>query len=224
VPDDCAEALTTMPYGPGALVVKPQQALRHASCLQWLYHRLITLAEGPHALWVMMAVSFAESSIFPLPPDPVLVPMMIARPQRAYRYALLCTLASVLGGLVGCALGALLFETVGRPLIDLYGLGPSFQVFRARFAVWGSWIIIAKGFTPIPFKLVTIASGAFGLDISRFLLACIVARAGRYLLLAVLLQRYGSAVRAVLDRYLTLVAVGGMLLLVAGVMALWLIG
>jgi membrane protein YqaA with SNARE-associated domain len=189
-----------------------------------LYHRLMVMAEGPRALWVMMAVSFAESWVFPLPPDPVLIPMMIARPQRAYRYALLCTLASVLGGLLGYALGALLFETIGRPLIDLYGLGPSFDVFRARFAVWGAWIIIAKGFTPIPFKLVTIASGAFGLDISRFLLACIVARAGRYLLLAILLQRYGSAVRAVLERYLTLVVVGVIVLLVAGVMVLWLIG
>jgi membrane protein YqaA with SNARE-associated domain len=181
-------------------------------------------AEGPHALWMMMAVSFAESSIFPLPPDPVLIPMMIVRPQRAYRYALLCTLASVLGGLLGYALGALLFETVARPLLDLYGLGPSFEVFRARFAAWGLWLIIAKGLTPIPFKLVTIASGAVGLDIKRFVLGCVIARAGRYLLLAVLLQRYGSAVRGVLDRYLTLVAVGGMVLLVAGVMVLWLLG
>jgi membrane protein YqaA with SNARE-associated domain len=216
--------MTTMPFGPGALVVVPQPAPRRASRRQWLYRRLMAMAEAPHALWVMMAVSFAESSIFPLPPDPVLVPMMIARPQHAYRYALLCTLASVLGGLVGYALGALLFETIGRPLIDLYGLGASFEAFRARFAVWGSWIIIAKGLIPIPFKLVTIASGAFGLDISRFVLACIVARGGRYLLLAVLLQRYGSAVRAALERCLTLVVVGGLVLLVAGVMVLWLIG
>jgi membrane protein YqaA with SNARE-associated domain len=213
-----------MPSGPGDLVFAPQQALRRASCLQWLYHRLVATAEGRHALWVMMAVSFAESSIFPLPPDPLLVPMMIARPQRAYRYALLCTLASVLGGLVGYALGALLFEAVARPLLELYGLEPSFEIFRARFTAWGCWIIIAKGLTPIPFKLVTIASGAVGLDISRFALACVIARAGRYLLLAVLLRRYGSAVRGVLDRYLTLVAVGGTLLLVAGVMALWLLG
>jgi membrane protein YqaA with SNARE-associated domain len=213
-----------MPSGPGDLVFAPQQAPRRASGLQWLYHRLMAMAEGRHALWVMMAVSFAESSIFPLPPDPLLVPMMIARPQRAYRYALLCTLASVLGGLVGYALGALLFEAVARPLLDLYGLEPSFEIFRAHFAAWGSWIIIAKGLTPIPFKLVTIASGAVGLDISRFVLACVIARAGRYLLLAVLLRRYGSAVRGVLDRYLTLVAVGGALLLVAGVMVLWLLG
>jgi membrane protein YqaA with SNARE-associated domain len=213
-----------MPFGPGDLVVAPQQAPRRASWLQWLYRRLMAMADGPHALWVMMAVSFAESSIFPLPPDPVLIPMMIARPQRAYRYALLCTLASVLGGLVGYALGALLFEAVARPLLDLYGLGPSFEVFRARFAAWGAWIIIAKGLTPIPFKLVTIASGAVGLDISRFVFACIIARAGRYLLLAVLLRQYGSAVRGVLDRYLTLVAVGGTLLLVTGVMVLWLLG
>jgi membrane protein YqaA with SNARE-associated domain len=133
-------------------------------------------------------------------------------------------LASVLGALVGYALGALLFETVAGPLLDLYGLGPSFKVFRARFAAWGSWIIIAKGLTPIPFKLVTIASGAVGLDIGRFVFACVIARAGRYLLLATLLQRYGSAMRGVLDRNLTLVAIGGMLLLVAGVMVLWLIG
>jgi membrane protein YqaA with SNARE-associated domain len=209
---------------PGALVIAPQQAPRGASWRQRLYRRLMAMAEGPSALWVMMAVSFAESSIFPLPPDPVLVPMMIARPQRAYRYALLCTLASVLGGLVGYALGALLFETVARPLIDLYGLTPSFEVFRARFAAWGCWIIIAKGFTPIPFKLVTIASGAFGLDIGRFVVACIVARAGRYLLLAVLLQRYGSTVGAAPERCLTLIVVGGVVLLVAGVMVMWLIG
>ena len=182
------------------------------------------MAEGPHALWVMMAVSFAESSIFPLPPDPVLVPMMIARPQRAYCYALLCTLASVLGGLVGYALGAQLFEAVARPLLDLYGLGQSFELFRLRFAAWGCWIIIAKGLTPIPFKLVTIASGAVGLDISCFVFACVIARAGRYLLLAALLQRYGSALRGVFDRYLTLIAVGGTLLLVTGVMMLWLLG
>ena len=216
--------VTTMAYDPGAFIVAPQKAPRRAPWRQRLYDRLMAMAEGPRALWVMMALSFAESSIFPLPPDPVLVPMMIARPQRAYRYALLCTLASVLGGLVGYALGALLFETVGRPMIDLYGLGASFEVFRARFAVWGSWIIIAKGFTPIPFKLVTIASGAFGLDINRFVLGCIVARGGRYLLLAVLLQRYGSAVRAALERRLTLVVVSGLVLLVAGVMVLWLIG
>jgi membrane protein YqaA with SNARE-associated domain len=213
-----------MPSGPGDLVFAPQQAPRRVSWLQWLYHRLMAMAEGPHALWVMMAVSFAESSIFPLPPDPLLVPMMMVRPQRAYRYALLCTLASVLGGLIGYALGALLFEAVARPLLDMYGLGPSFDIFRARFAVWGSWIIIAKGLTPIPFKLVTIASGAVGLDIGRFVFACVIARAGRYLLLAVLLRRYGSAVRGVLDRYLKLVAVGGMLLLVAGVMVLWPLG
>ena len=213
-----------MPSGSGDLVVAPQQAPQRASRLRWLYHRLMVMAEGPHALWVMMAVSFAESSIFPLPPDPLLVPMMIARPQRAYLYALLCTSASVLGALVGYALGALLFETIAGPLLDLYGLGPSFEVFHARFAAWGSWIIIVKGLTPIPFKLVTIASGAIGLDISRFVFACVIARAGRYLLLAALLQRYGSAMRGVLDRYLTLVAIGGMLLLVAGVVVLWLPG
>ena len=113
----------------------------------------------------------------------------------------------------------------GRPAADRpLRPGGNFELFRARFAAWGSWIIIAKGLTPIPFKLVTIASGASGLDISRFVLACIVARGGRYLLLAVLLQRYGSAVRAALERCLTLVVVGGIVLLVAGVMALWLIG
>jgi membrane protein YqaA with SNARE-associated domain len=194
------------------------------SPLRRFYLRVLALADGPHAVWVMMAVSFAESSIFPLPPDPLLIPMMLARPHRAWRYAILCTLASVLGGLVGYALGALLFEAVGRQLLDLYGLQPAFDSFRTRFATWGAWIIIATGLTPIPFKLVTIASGAVGLDLGRFVLACIVARAGRFLLLAALLRRFGPAVRDVLDRYLALVALGGFALLGGGVAALWLLG
>ena len=130
--------------------------------LQRLYDKVIALSESPKALPTLAAVSFAESSFFPIPPDVVLVPMALAQPHKARLYALVCTVSSVLGGMLGYAIGAFLFDTVGHWLISAYGYGEGIDAFRAAYAKWGAWIILIKGMTPIPYKIVTIASGFAG--------------------------------------------------------------
>jgi len=129
------------------------------SLLRRAYDWAIAAADKRHAVWIMGAISFAESSFFPVPPDIMLIPMALAKPQRAYALALWCTLSSVAGGLVGYAIGALLYDSVGAWLIQLYGYADKMETFRAAYAQWGAWIILLKGLTPIPYKIVTITSG-----------------------------------------------------------------
>ena len=135
--------------------------------LRKLYDKVIALSESRHALPTLAAVSFAESSFFPIPPDVILVPMALAQPHKARLYALVCTIASVLGGMLGYAIGAFLYDTVGKWLISAYGYGDGVEAFRAAYAKWGAWIILIKGMTPIPYKIVTIASGFAGYDLLR---------------------------------------------------------
>ena len=136
------------------------------SLVRRMYDWCLAAAEKKSALWIMGAVSFAESSFFPIPPDVMLIPMSLARPDRAYRYALWCTLTSVAGGVLGYAIGALLYDSVGALVIRLYNMGDKVDAFRAAYAQWGAWIILLKGLTPIPYKLVTITSGFAGYNIS----------------------------------------------------------
>ena len=133
--------------------------------LRRIYDWCIDAAHKPYALWIMGAVSFAESSFFPAPPDVMLIPMSLARPQRAWLFAAVCTVASVTGGILGYAIGALLYDSIGHWLIELYGLGGKVEAFRASYAEWGAVIILVKGLTPIPYKLVTITSGFAGYNI-----------------------------------------------------------
>jgi membrane protein YqaA with SNARE-associated domain len=165
----------------------------------------------------MGAVAFAESSFFPIPPDVMLIPMSLARPQRAWLYALVCTATSVLGGIVGYAIGALLYDSLGHWLITLYGLSDKIDAFRASYAQWGALIIIGKGLTPIPYKLVTIASGFFGYNIYMFVLLSCVARGMRFFLLAFLLNRYGAQAREIIERRLGFWVTLGAAVLVAGI-------
>lgn len=136
--------------------------------LRRFYDWMIEVSASPKATWVLGAVSFAESSFFPFPPDIMLVPMSVARPDRAWFYALLCTITSVAGGVVGYAIGALLYDSVGKWLIDAYGYAQGVEQFRALYAEWGAWIILIKGLTPIPYKLVTITSGFAGYNLFWF--------------------------------------------------------
>jgi membrane protein YqaA with SNARE-associated domain len=169
--------------------------------------------KAPHALfWV----SFAESSFFPIPPDVMLIPMVLARRARAWLYAGIATVGSVLGGIGGYAIGAFLIDTVGRWVIAVYGLGPQFEAYRAAYAEWGLWIILIKGLTPIPYKLVTIASGAFAFNIWVFIAASIVTRAGRFYLVAGLLYWLGEPIREFVERRLTLVTTAFLVALVGG--------
>lgn len=188
--------------------------------LKRLYDWFIAAADKPSALWIMGAVSFAESSFFPIPPDVMLVPMSLARPQRAWLYALVCTLTSVAGGIVGYAIGAGLYDSVGLWLMHLYGLTDKVEAFRASYAEWGAWIIIGKGLTPIPYKLVTITSGFAGYNLWLFILCSLIARGGRFFIVAVLLNRYGDVIRAEIERRLGFwVAVGAVVLVLGFVIA-----
>ncbi len=198
--------------------------LHRGAMLKRIYDWCIDAAHKPYALWIMGIVSFAESSFFPVPPDVMLIPMSLARPQRAWLYAAVCTVTSVLGGVVGYAIGALLFDSVGQWLIQVYGLADKVDAFRASYAEWGAVIILLKGLTPIPYKLVTITSGFAGYNILLFILCSIVARGGRFFVVAILLNRYGDWIRVRIERHLGLwVALGAIVLVLGFVVAIKLI-
>ena len=190
--------------------------LHRGAMLKRIYDWCIDAAHKPYALWIMGVVSFAESSFFPVPPDVMLIPMSLARPQRAWLYATVCTVTSVLGGILGYAIGALLFDSVGQWLIQVYGLGGKVDAFRASYAEWGAIIILLKGLTPIPYKLVTITSGFAGYNIILFVLCSIVARGGRFFVVAILLNRYGDWIRVRIEKHLGLVVAVGAAALVLG--------
>ncbi|QPF92624.1 YqaA family protein [Bradyrhizobium commune] len=198
--------------------------LHRGAMLKRIYDWCIDAAHKPYALWIMGAVAFAESSFFPVPPDVMLIPMSLARPQRAWVYAAVCTVTSVVGGLLGYAIGALLFDSVGHWLIQVYGLGDKVDAFRASYAEWGAVIILLKGLTPIPYKLVTITSGFAGYNLGLFILCSIIARGGRFFIVAILLNRYGDWIRQKLEERLGLwVALGALVLVLGFVVAIKLI-
>ncbi len=177
-----------------------------------LYHWTLTLAENRHAPWALGAIAFAESSFFPVPPDTILVPMSLARPKSAWNYALICTLTSVAGGILGYAIGALLFETVGKWLIGLYGYADKVEEMRLLYAHWGWAVIVFKGLTPIPYKIVTITSGLLAYDLPVFIVLSLLTRGVRFYAVAVLLDRFGEPIKVLLDKYfgwfLALLAMG----------------
>jgi membrane protein YqaA with SNARE-associated domain len=176
-------------------------------------------AARPNALRVLGVVSFAESSFFPIPPDAMILPMVLARPDRAWRIALVATVTSVLGGIAGYAIGYYLFETVGLWVINLYGYADKFEAFRAAYAEWGLLIILVKGLTPIPYKIVTIASGAAAFDFWVFVAASIATRGARFFLVAALLKFFGPPIRDFVERRLTLVTTVFVVCLVGGFVA-----
>jgi membrane protein YqaA with SNARE-associated domain len=184
--------------------------------LQRLYSWTMRLAEGPRALIALIAISFAESSFFPLPPDTLLIPMVLAQRERAFRLAAWCTLASVAGGVVGYAIGSLLYDSVGKWIIDLYGYGQGIEAFREMYAKWGAWIILLKGVTPIPYKIVTIASGFAGYNFPLFVALSIVTRGIRFFLVAALLYIYGEPIRDFIERRLRTVTFGMLAAIVSG--------
>jgi membrane protein YqaA with SNARE-associated domain len=173
--------------------------------LRRLYDRVLDLAAKPWAPKALAVVSFVESSFFPIPPDIMLIPMCLAKPNRAFWYAGICTVASVLGGLLGYAIGALLYDTLGQFLIRLYGYGDKMEEFRAAYAQWGAWIILIKGATPIPYKLVTIASGFAGYNLFWFTVLSIITRGVRFYLVATILHFWGEPAREFIERRLGLI-------------------
>lgn len=186
------------------------------SFLRPLYDWTLRQAEKPWARWTLAGVSFAESSFFPIPPDVLLLPMALADRARAYQLALICTIASVMGGFLGYAIGSLLYHTVGQWIIETYHLQAAFDKFHEEFTQWGVWIIIGKGLTPIPYKLVTIASGVAKFPLLAFTLSSVVTRGMRFFLVAFLVRKFGEPIRIFVEKYLTWVALGVLLLIVFG--------
>jgi len=172
--------------------------------LRRLYDWCVDAAGKPHAYWILGAVSFAESSFFPAPPDLMLIPMALARPDRAWFLATLCTVTSVAGGLLGYFIGSELYATIGQWLIALYGYGDKVEAFRAAYAQYGAWIIFLKGLTPIPYKIVTITSGFAGFNIGLFIVMSLISRGMRFYFIAFLLNRYGGRARVIIERRLGL--------------------
>ena len=184
-----------------------------------LYDWVIRLAGHPRAIPAMGVVSFAESSFFPIPPDVMLVPMILANRQKAFTIALVCTVCSVLGGLLGYAIGYYFFETIGAWVVKTYGLQAGLEKFRDEFTRYGTWVILIKGLTPIPYKLVTIASGAAHFDLFTFVWASIVTRGLRFFLVAALLWKFGEPIRTFIEKRLTLVMWLFLIALVGGFVA-----
>jgi len=191
-----------------------------AAMLRSLYDKIIRLAGHPQAVWWLALIAFLESSVFPIPPDVMLVPLVLADRRRAFRYAAICTVASVIGGWVGYAIGYALFETLGVRIIAIYHLQAQFESFRQTFNDYGAWIVLIKGLTPIPYKLVTITAGATHLDLLTFSIASVISRGGRFFLVALLLWYFGDPIRHFIERYLTWVTTGFLAAVIGGFLIL----
>ncbi len=188
--------------------------------LRRLYDWAMDMASHRHALSILAVVAFIESSVFPVPPDILLIPMVLAARERAWRIAAVATVASVVGGGLGYLIGSALFETVGRPLLEFYGQMESFQEFQVVYNEWGAWIVAGAGFTPFPYKVITIASGVVDLDPVVFMAASAVSRGARFFLVAALLWHFGPPIRTFIEKHLPLLAGLFFVLLFGGFLAI----
>ncbi len=184
--------------------------------LRRLYDATMKLAAHKRASWALGGVSFVESSVFPIPPDILLIPMVLARRHKAWFYAALCSIASVLGGILGYGIGMFAFDQLGQPLLDFYGYSDKFIDFRANYAQWGPWAVFIAGVTPFPYKVITILSGVAALDPVVFIVASLCARSLRFFLVAGMLWKFGEPVRLFIERRLGLLSIVFCVLLVGG--------
>jgi membrane protein YqaA with SNARE-associated domain len=191
--------------------------------LRRLYAWVLTLAASPYSLWALAAIAFIESSIFPIPPDVLLIPLVLARPERAWQIAGICTLASVAGGAAGYFIGWGLFDQVGQPVLTFYGMDSKFETFSATYNVWGAWAVLVAGITPFPYKVITILSGATELNFAVFMVASIIARGIRFFLIAALLWRFGPPIRDFIEQRLGLVFSLSMAALIGGFLVIGLV-
>jgi len=188
--------------------------------LHRLYERTIELSGHRHALWVLAAVAFIESSVFPIPPDVLIIPMVLAAREKAWKIAAICTIFSVIGGMAGYGIGYFLYETLGQPLLDFYGYGEKFAQFQGYYNEWGAWIVGGAGLTPFPYKVITIASGVTQLDPVVFTIASVLSRGARFFLVAGLLWYLGQPIRIFIEAHLGKLTLAFFVLLLGGFVAL----
>ncbi len=178
----------------------------------WVLH----WAQTPHSLWALFLLAFAESSFFPIPPDVLLIALAVARPPRAFRFALVCSVGSVLGGCLGYAIGYGFMTGIGQRIVDLYGFADKMAYIGDLYRRYDAWAVGVAGFTPIPYKVFTIAAGIFKIDLPVFILASVVSRSARFFLVSALIYRFGPGIQSVIERYFDLLAVVFVILLILG--------
>ena len=185
-----------------------------------IYDDVLRLSANKYALYYLFAVAFVESSFFPIPPDIMLIPMILATREKAWRYAGVATIASVLGGYFGYIIGMFFFEIIAKPLIEFYHLMPQFEEFKTYYEQYGAWIVFGAGITPFPYKIITIASGAVQLNLSVFTIASILARGIRFYLIAFLLYKFGAPMKKFIEKNLGILTIIFFILLVGGFYAI----
>ena len=185
-----------------------------------LYDWTLIKSTHPKATWFLALISFIESSFFPIPPDIILIPMIIAKRTKAYVYAFICTISSTLGGIIGYLVGLFFFNSLGLRILDYYHLSEKFGLYEDYYLKFGVLIVLVAGFTPFPFKLITISSGFFGLNFFLFLGVSIVARAMRFFLIAFLLKLFGNTITKIIDKYFNYLTILFIILFVGGIMLL----
>lgn len=181
-----------------------------------IYDWMLNLASRPNAMWFLAIVAFAESSFFPIPPDIMLIPMVLAMPGKAWKIAGVATAASVIGGYFGYAIGVFFFDLIAKPILGFYGYMHQFDVFKDYYHQWGAWIVFGAGITPFPYKVITIASGVVHLDLLTFTVASVIARGMRFYLVAWLLRKYGAPMKIFIEKNLGMLSVLFLFLLVGG--------
>lgn len=188
--------------------------------VQFVYDWSLRYAAHPKALWILAAFSFVESSFFPIPPDILLIPMILATPATAYRDAAVCTVSSVLGGFLGYAIGMFLYDAVAVPVFAFYNYTDQLEAFKGYYNAYGAWVVAMAGFTPFPYKVITITSGMTGLDLGVFTIASVLSRGARFFLLAFLLKRWGEPMKVFLEKNLGWLATLFFFLLFGGFLAI----
>jgi membrane protein YqaA with SNARE-associated domain len=200
-------------------MIPPGTAPGGAARTSWihrLYHWVLSWAEHPQGTWALFILAFAESSFFPIPPDVLLIALCLGRPRRAAWYALVCTAGSVAGGVAGYAIGRELYDAVGRPILEFYGLTERYSEVQALYRRFDVWAVGIAGLTPIPYKVFTVSAGAFGVSLPGFVAASVVGRGLRFGIVATLLRFWGEAAREFIDRHLGLLTILFAILLVGG--------
>jgi membrane protein YqaA with SNARE-associated domain len=181
-----------------------------------LYDWTLEWLRTPYGVWVLFLVAVAESSVFPIPPDVFLMALCIGSPKRSFRYAGICAMGSVLGGIFGYGLGFWFMDTVGSRIIELYGLADKYELVQALYQKYDAWAVGVAGFTPLPYKVFTITAGAFRLDFPTFVMVSLVSRSARFFLVAGLIYRFGAPIRTFIEKYLNLLTIAFLLLLILG--------
>lgn len=185
-----------------------------------VYDWMLAMSASPNAMWFLALVAFAESSFFPIPPDIMLIPMVLAMPAKAWRIAAVATVSSVLGGYFGYGIGVFFFDLIAKPILSFYGYMQQFDVFKDYYHQLGAWIVFGAGITPFPYKVITIASGVVHLDLVTFTIASVIARGMRFYLVAWLLKKYGAPMKEFIEKHLGMLSILFLILLIGGFVAI----